>query len=330
MFSRADSGTAGCIRSRAAPVWLRGCAAVVLFVVSLHASSAAALQASSAIDPVTDQLRSRTAFFSAFTVALREGLEIAWLIVALLALVRKRGQPRLTKYVHAGWLLAVPAGFATYALINVLLRGLTDELAEGVTSLVAAAMMLGVTHWLMAQLGTARWAQRLSRRVAAALAGSRAAIAVLSLSFFAAYREAFENVMVFQALIRDAGDAAHVVGIGAVCGVGMLHVLALLLGSLGQHLRPAPFMWASSVWMAILSFVLVGNGVHALQEAGVVPWTSLAWPDLPLLGLYPAVETLSAQALVVLGLVAMALWTRHTAELSDEAALHASDAASQS
>lgn len=258
------------------------------------------------------------AFASAFTVALREGLEIAWLVVALLALVRKRGQSQLTMYVHAGWLLAVPAGFATYAVINSLLRGLTDELAEGITSLVAAAMMLGVTHWLLAQLGTARWARRISRRIDAALSGSRAALAVLSLSFFAAYREAFENVLVFQALVRDAGADAHMVGLGAACGVAVLHVFALLLGSVGQHLRPASFVLASSLWMAVLSFVLVGNGVRALQEAGVVSLSELAWPELPLLGLYPSVETLSAQSLVVLGLLYMAFSSRQ-----DDAVVHA-------
>lgn len=259
------------------------------------------------------------AFIGAFTVALREGLEIAWLVVALLALVRKRGLPQLAKYVHAGWLLAVPAGFGTYAAINALLRGLTDELAEGITSLVAAAMMLGVTHWLLAQLGTARWAKRISMRVESALSGKRAALAVLALSFFAAYREAFENVLVFQALVRDAGNEAHMVGLGAVCGVAVLHLAALVLGSLGQHLQQAPFMLASSLWMALLSFVLVGNGVHALQEAGVLSLSELAWPDLPLVGLYPSVETLSAQALVVLGLLYTALWTRHTAHAGDDA-----------
>jgi high-affinity iron transporter len=268
----------------------------------------------------------RTAFISAFTVAMREGLEIAWLVVALLALVRKRGHPRLTKYVHAGWLLAVPAGFATYAAINSLLRGLTDELAEGITSLVAAGMMLGVTHWLMAQLGTARWARRVARRVEAALSGSRAALAVLSLSFFAAYREAFENVLVFQALVRDAGTAAHMVGLGALCGIGVLHALALLLGRLGQTLRAGPFMLASSLWMAALSFVLVGNGVRALQEDGVVSLSPLSWPELPLLGLYPSLETLSAQSLVILGLVCTALWTRHTAQGPEDTAVHAPEA----
>jgi high-affinity iron transporter len=306
MFSRARPEAAGCII-----VW-----------IALSVVAGLALPSVAAADVAAAALRPRTAFFSAFTVAVREGLEIAWLVVALLALVRKRGKSSLTKFVHAGWLLAVPAGFATYALINSLLRGLNDELAEGITSLVAAGMMLGVTHWLMAQLGTARWARRLSRHVDAALGGSRAALAVLSLSFFAAYREAFENVLVFQALVREAGDAAHLVGVGAACGIGVLHILARLLGSLGQHLRPAAFMLASSLWMALLSFVLVGNGVHALQEAGVVSWSTLTWPNLPLLGLYPTVETLSAQSLVILGLVCTALWARHTSDAAPTAAIN--------
>ena len=49
-------------------------------------------------------------FFAALAIALREGFEIALLISALLAFVRKSGHPESAPYVHYGWLLALPAG----------------------------------------------------------------------------------------------------------------------------------------------------------------------------------------------------------------------------
>jgi len=247
------------------------------------------------------------AFIGAFAIALREGLEIMLLVAALLGLVRKRGQPELAKYVHAGWLLAIPAGVVTYIGAESVLSGMQRELAEGLASLVAALVLLGVTHWLIGQLSAKRWVEFLARRVGAAVNSRRAAWGVLGLAFVAAYREAFEIVLFFQALTRDAGSARQV-ALGAATGLLLLCAVAFALLRAGQKLKPAPFMLASSICLALLSFMLVGKGVHALQEAGVVPLTLIGLRDVAWLGLYGSVESLAAQGLLVLALIASALW----------------------
>src|SRR5215212_11241287 len=64
----------------------------------------------------------------------------------------------------------------------------------------------------------------------------------------------------------------------------------------------------ASVMMA-LSVVLAGKGLHALQEVGASTVTALPFPlRLDLLGLYPTIETMLAQALIA-G-VSVALWMR--------------------
>ena len=263
-----------------------------------------------------------TAFLGALTIALREGVEIVLLVAALLGLVRKRGQPQLAKYVHAGWLLAVPAGLVTFWAAESALSGMQRELAEGIASLLAAFVLVGVTHWLLGQLGAKRWAGFLAQRVGAAVSGKRAALGVLSLSFLAAYREAFEIVLFFQALTRDAGSAREV-WLGAAAGLVLLSLFALLLLHVGQRLKPAPFMLVSSVCLALLCFVLVGKGVHALQEAAALPLTLIAWPQLPALGVYASVEGLAAQALLMCALVWSALWPRLRARSRDKRGLPA-------
>lgn len=246
------------------------------------------------------------ALIGALTIALREGVEIVLLVAALLGLVRKRGQPELARYVHAGWLLAIPAGLATYYAAESVLSGMRRELAEGVASLVAAVVLLGVTHWLLGQLGSKHWVGFLARRMGAAVSGRRAAIGVLSLSFIAAYREAFEIVLFFEALVRDAGNV-RAVWLGAAIGLAILVVCALVVLKLGSRLRPAPFMLASSVCLAVLCFMLLGKGIRALQEAGVVPMTQLPLPSFPWLGFYPTYQTTVAQALLVVALIASAV-----------------------
>jgi high-affinity iron transporter len=187
------------------------------------------------------------------------------------------------------------------------------ELAEGIASLLAAVVLLGVTHWLIGQVSAKHWVQFLARKIGSAVSSPRAAFAVLAMSFVAAYREAFEIVLFLQALVRDAG-AARQVWLGALSGVALLCVVAVVLLQIGQRLKPAPFMLASSICLAVLAFMLVGKGVHALQEAAVVPLTQLAVRDVPWLGIYGSAESLGAQGLLLVALIASALWPRLSAK----------------
>jgi high-affinity iron transporter len=264
------------------------------------------------------------ALVGALTITLREGVEIVLLIAALLGLVRKRGQPQLSRYVHAGWLLAIPAGLLTFMGAESLLSGMQRELAEGIASLLAALVLLGMTHWLLGQLGAKRWVGFLASRVGAVTGSQRAALGVLGLSFLAAYREAFEIVLFFQALLRDAEGATREVWLGAALGLALLCVVALLLLRVGKRLQPAPFMLASSIFLAVLSFMLVGKGVHSLQEAAVLPIHHVALPELPLLGVFATCEGLLVQGAVLVLLLLSALWPLRAARR--RAAGHASPA----
>jgi high-affinity iron transporter len=60
-----------------------------------------------------------------------------------------------------------------------------------------------------------------------------------------------------------------------------------------------------SALMCALAVVLAGKGMAALQEAGVVTVSVVGIPSAPLLGIFPTVETLAAQALVIACVVAL-------------------------
>lgn len=246
---------------------------------------------------------------SALTIALREGLEIALLIGALLGLVRKRGQAELVRFVHAGWLLAIPAGLLTWWLAGSVLGGLERELAEGIAAIGAALMLLGVTHWLLGQLTAKRFMGFVGGQLSATLAGQQAKLGVLGLSFVAAYREAFELVLFFQALLLDAGDARAHVWLGVVIACVILVAASFALKAIGQRLQPRPFMLASSALLAILAVVLIGKGIRALQEAGVLGITTLGDFDVPTLGIHGTTEGMLGQGLLLALLLGSALWS---------------------
>src|SRR2546422_1067030 len=117
------------------------------------------------------------AFVGALAIALREGVEAALLVAAMLALLRKAGRERDADAVHVGWVSASLAGAATWwasGMLLVHLSGASRELAEGVFQLITAALLLYASHWLLAALSAKRLVSFVSTRTIAA--GSAAGI----------------------------------------------------------------------------------------------------------------------------------------------------------
>jgi high-affinity iron transporter len=69
---------------------------------------------------------------------------------------------------------------------------------------------------------------------------------------------------------------------------------------------------ASSALLALLAIVLVGQGVAALQEAGLMSVSSLDIPSAPVLGVHPTVESIAAQVALLVVIVVVFGWTRRS------------------
>jgi high-affinity iron transporter len=74
------------------------------------------------------------------------------------------------------------------------------------------------------------------------------------------------------------------------------------------------FFGATSLLLALLAVVFVGKGIAALQEAGTLPVNPVNIPNLPALGLYPSLQGLVLQTLVVLVIASAFAYTRHRAQ----------------
>ena len=246
------------------------------------------------------ELSPGAAFASALVILLREGLEAILLLAAIIAFVRKTGQAAALKYIHAGWIVALALGAATWAVASyaIDISGANRELTEGITALVAAAMLLYVGYWLHGRTQAQAWSAYLRENIGRALE-KKTVWAMAGVSFLAVYREIFEVVLFYEALWVQAGGAGHAAIWG---GIGSA---ALLLAAAGWgifkysiRLPLGPFFSAMSLLLALLAVVFAGQGIAALQEAGLVGATPVAFFSLPLLGIHPRLETLGAQALV--------------------------------
>ena len=248
-------------------------------------------------------------FLAALAIAVREGFELSLLIAALLAFVRKSGHGDYARYIHLGWLAAVPAGLVTWFVIGAALAGARRELTEGVLTLVAASMLLFVSHFVLGKLESRKWLKFLERKTrSAANDASGVPWPLVAVAFVAAYREAIEIVLFFRALVLDAPGAGLYVLAGAATGIAILVVIVRGMSMVGKRLNPRPLMQVSSVLLTAIAISLVGQGIRALQEGGYAHLEPV-WPALhvPVLGIFPSAEGLASQGLV-LALVLVPAW----------------------
>ena len=242
-------------------------------------------------------------FLGAFTILVREGLEALLVVVALLAFLRKAARPEALRYVHAGWMLALVAGGITWAIASyaISISGAGRELTEGLSSLFAAFVLLGVGLWMHQKSIGGRWQAYLKEKMAAAL-NRRSAWFLFGLAFISVYREVFESILFYAALWNDGQEVWLLGGIAA--GAAVLGLIAWVLLRTSRRLPIGTFFSASSALIAVLAIVLTGKGIAALQEAGWVAVGVAPVPHIELLGIYPTWQSLLAQ-LTILVLLAV-------------------------
>ncbi len=274
---------------------------------SLHARLLAALERAERL--VADRPSAATLAAQSFVLLVREGFEAILILGALLAFLARAGAPERRRDVVRGAWYAVAASVVTWLLVELVFRITPGqrEALEGGTMLLAAAVLFYVSYWLLSKIEAGRWSAFVRGRMERALAAG-SGLALASVAFLAVYREGFETILFYQALLASAGRA----GAGAVAAglaVGAVALVALYLATvrLGLRVPLKPFFAATGALLYLMAFVFAGRGVAELQEAGVVGTTVVTWaPRIPLLGIYPTVETMALQALL-LGLLVAAL-----------------------
>ena len=251
-------------------------------------------------------------FVSSFIIIVREGLEAILVLAGMAAFLRRTGRSEGLKWLHGGWIGALALGALTWWIATVLIEvsGAQREVTEGITALLASVTLLYVGFWLHSKSAGQRWSAFIKSQVSGALGrGTLWGLAVIS--FLAVYREVFETVLFYEALIAQGGATAVLSGFAAGCAV--LVVLALLIVRFSAKLPIGVFFAVSSVLLALMAVVFAGQGVAALQAAGKLPSSPVSFPSVPLLGIYPNLQGLVLQLLLLVLIVGAYVHTSRAA-----------------
>jgi high-affinity iron transporter len=279
--------------------------------IAQHARDAIALDLPRIVELTRPTGSGWSAFFQSFLIILREGFEAILVIGAIVAFLIKTGnRDRL----HSIW-MGIIAGLAASALMAVIMVTVLShlptsrEVVEGVTMLIAVAVLFSVSYWLISKVEAAKWQKFIREKVSTALdhGGGKALVLV---AFLAVFREGAETALFYLALFSEGGNVAIPLTLGIVVGFGALAVIFTLFYKFGVRIPMRPFFTVTSVLLYYMAFVFIGKGIRELQEGNVIGITVLpGMPSVPSMGIFPSMETLVAQGILLLLFVFMVVRT---------------------
>jgi high-affinity iron transporter len=202
-------------------------------------------------------------------LALREGLEAALIIGLLLASLKKLGYADRARLV---WLGAGSAALLSLAVAIGLtaagaeLEGLSEALYEGVTLLLAAAVLTWMIFWMQRQgRSTSR---ELEAQVNRAMAGERGR-GLFLVAFVAVLREGVELALFMTA--AAVASSAQSTWIGGLLGVTLAAAAGYALFASTARLDVQRFFQVTGIILLIFAAGLVARGVHEFVEIGWLP-----------------------------------------------------------
>ena len=251
------------------------------------------------------------AFFQSFLIILREGFEAILVIGAVVAFLIKTGHRERLRSIWLGIAFGLVASLATAVVLKTLLAAMpaSREIVEATTMLIAVVVLFSVSYWLISKVEAAKWQKFIRDKVSAALEhGGGKALALVA--FLAVYREGAETALFYQALFNEGPSVGVPLALGIVVGFAALAVIFTLFYRYGVRIPMRPFFTVTSLLLYLMAFVFMGKGVRELQEGNIMPITVIqGGPHIDALGIYPSVETLVAQAILVVLLIVAAIKT---------------------
>jgi len=241
------------------------------------------------------------AFLQSFLIIVREGFEAILVIGAVVALLIKTGHRERLRSIWLGIALGLVASAATAVAMKTLLAAMpaSREIVEATSMLIAVVVLFSVSYWLISKVEAAKWQKFIREKVNSALEhGGGKALALVA--FLAVYREGAETALFYQALFNEGPNVGGSIALGIVVGFVVLAVIFTLFYRYGVRIPMRPFFAVTSILLYYMAFVFMGKGIRELQEGNIMPITVIpGGPHIEAMGIYPSVETLTAQGILI-------------------------------
>ena len=247
------------------------------------------------------------AFSTSFSIIFREGLESALIIGAIITYLEASRNQRFKKHVYYGIIMAAAATAVTWFIAHYIIEisGTSRELIEAIAGISAVVVLFWVSFWVLNKIETKRWVEFVKAKVWKATTTGSVMVFVM-LSFFTVYREGFETVLFYQAILAFARYMEWYVIAGMVLGLAVIIGVALGVRKLGKKL-PLRVLFGLTMGIgAYMSIAFMGNAIREFQEVGYISTTHMIGtiPRLDInlatmTGIHPTLETVVAQLILL-------------------------------
>ena len=247
------------------------------------------------------------AFTTSFSIIFREGLESALIIGAILTYLEASRNAHYKKHVYLGIVISIIATVITWYVAQFVIEisGASRELIEAIAGISAVGVLFWVSFWILNKVETKKWIEFVKAKVwQATTTGSVMVFAMLS--FFTVYREGFETVLFYQAMLSFAKNMETFVLLGLVLGLAVIISVVFIIRKLGKRL-PLRVLFGLTMGIgAYMSIAFIGNAIREFQEVGYITTTHM-FGIIPRLeinlatmtGIHPTLETTIAQIVLL-------------------------------
>ena len=247
------------------------------------------------------------AFSTSFSIIFREGLESALIIGAILTYLEASRNQRFKKHIYYGIVLAAAATGVTWFIAEYIIEisGASRELIEAIAGISAVAVLFWVSFWVLNRIETKKWIEFVKAKVWKATTTGGVTVFIM-LSFFTVYREGFETVLFYQAMLSFAKYMEWYVIAGMILGLTIIVGIVFLIRKLGKKL-PLRVLFGLTMGVgAYMSIAFMGNAIREFQEVGYISTTHM-FGTIPRLdinlatmtGIHPTLETIVAQFILL-------------------------------
>ncbi|SQI40792.1 Ferrous iron uptake protein [Leminorella richardii] len=244
-------------------------------------------------------------------IIVREGLEALLIVAAIVAYLVKNNHRDKLPMIRQSVYVALLASVVTAVIFQWLFSnsGASRELLEGFTMLIAVVMLFFMSYWLLSKVEATHWKAYLEGKLSHSLS-TGSVVGLWLTSFLAVYREGAETVLFYFALMGDSTTVSGHFSIlaGFLIGCVILLIAYVIMRFSVVKLPLKPFFMFTGCFMYLMAFVFAGKGVLELIEGKLFEPTLLSGaPEVVWLGIYPYVETLIPQAVLIVAAL-IALW----------------------
>jgi len=210
-----------------------------------------------------------SSLIASFLIALREGIEAVLIVAIIVSYLRKVHAERLYRPVYLGTLLGVLGSIAAgglFLLLEVEFEGTGEQVFEGSTMLLAAALLTTMIVWM--SRNSSEYSEGLKSRVEQALS-TRQVYGLAGLAFVSILREGIETVLFLGSTSFTSTGIQTLIGGSAGILAAVLIGVAIIKYSVRMNMKL--FFSVTGVLLVFFAAGLVSNGLGEFGEAGIVP-----------------------------------------------------------